>query len=87
MADRVYQIGLVWLHLDNRPSLSAVGGVVMAFARQRISAQRIAQPAVAAIAAGRFQRGPGRGYWCPAAGGAWSTKRVDLAALAVRHLS
>jgi hypothetical protein len=59
----------------------------MAFARQRISAQRIAQPAVAAIAAGRFQRGPGRGYRCPAAGGAWPTKLVGLAAPAVRHLN
>jgi len=57
----------------------------MAFARQRIPAQRIAQPAVAAIAAGRFQRGPGRGYQCPVPGGARSTKRVGLAAPAVRH--
>jgi len=57
----------------------------MAFARQRIPAQRIAQPAVAAIAAGRFQRGPGLGYRCPVPGGAGSAKRADLAAPAVRH--
>jgi hypothetical protein len=57
----------------------------MAFARQRISAQRIARPTVAALAAGRYQRGPSRGFWCPVPGGARSTKRTDLAASAVRH--
>jgi hypothetical protein len=54
----------------------------MAFARQRISAQRIARPAVAAIAAGRYQRGPCRGYQFLAPGGARSAKRAGLAALA-----
>src|SRR5215469_11352903 len=43
VAARMYQVGWVWLCLGKRPFLSAVGGVVMAFA-QRISAQRIARP-------------------------------------------
>lgn len=47
----VYQAGPVWLCIANRPSLSAVGGVVMAFAQQRISAKRIARPGVAALTA------------------------------------
>ena len=92
MAVRVYQAGLVWLRLDNRPSLSAVGGVVMAFTRQRITAQRIAWPGTAALVAGRrpswldmYERGPCRGYRRPVPGGAGSAKRTDLAALTVRH--
>jgi hypothetical protein len=50
----VYQAGPVWLYLGSKPSLSVVGGVVMVFARQRISAQRIARPMVAAFAAERY---------------------------------
>jgi hypothetical protein len=85
VAARMYQAGLVWLCIDNRPFLSAVGGVVMAFAQQRISAQRIARPGVTALAAGRFERGPCRDYRRPVPSGAGWAKRTGLAALAVRH--
>jgi len=57
----------------------------MTFAQQRISAQRIARPGVTALAAGRYERGPCRGYRRPVPSGAGSAKRTGLAALAVRH--
>jgi len=57
----------------------------MSSTQQRIPAQRIARPAVAAIAAGRYQRGPCRGYQIPVPGGVGSTKRAGLAVLAARH--
>jgi hypothetical protein len=57
----------------------------MAFARQRITAQRIAWPGTAALVAGRYERGPCRGYRRPVPGGAGPAKRTGLAALAVRH--
>ena len=85
MAARMYQVGWVWLCVGNRPFLSAVGGVVMTFAQQRISAQRIARPGVTALAAGRYERGPCRGYRRPVPSGAGPAKRTGLAALAVRH--
>jgi len=57
----------------------------MAFARQRISAQRIARPMVAAFAAGQCQREPCRGCQCPVPGGARSAKLAGITALAVQH--